>query len=103
MPIFNHHTTHADIHAPKRGLYPPIEPFKTGLLDTGDGHQVYWELVGNPAGKPAVFLHGGPGAGCSAQHRQLFDPQNTACCCLTNAAVDAPPPTPALKTTPPGT
>ena len=75
MPIFNHHTTHADIHAPKRILYPPVEPFKTGLLDTGDGHQVYWELVGNPAGKPAVFLHGGPGAGCSAQHRQLFDPQ----------------------------
>ncbi len=56
-------------------LYPPIEPFKTGMLDTGDGHVVYWELCGNPQGKPAVFLHGGPGAGCAADHRRLFDPQ----------------------------
>ena len=55
-------------------LYPPIEPFRTGILDTGDGHQVYWELCGNPAGKPAVFLHDGPGAGCSPDHRRLFDP-----------------------------
>ena len=55
-------------------LYPPIEPFKTGVLDTGDGHQIYWELCGNPQGKPAVFLHGGPGAGCSPDHRRLFDP-----------------------------
>jgi proline iminopeptidase len=55
-------------------LYPPIEPFQTGLLDTGDGHQIYWELCGNPQGKPAVFLHGGPGAGCSVDHRRLFDP-----------------------------
>jgi proline iminopeptidase len=55
-------------------LYPSIEPFQTGLLDTGDGHQIYWELCGNPNGKPAVFLHGGPGAGCSVDHRRLFDP-----------------------------
>ncbi|WP_079419069.1 prolyl aminopeptidase [Thiomonas intermedia] len=58
-----------------RTFYPPIEPFKTGLLDTGDGHQIYWELSGNPQGKPAVFLHGGPGSGCSPDHRRLFDPQ----------------------------
>ncbi len=56
-------------------LYPPIEPFKTGLMNTGDGHQIYWELVGDPQGKPAVFVHGGPGAGCSADHRRLFDPE----------------------------
>ena len=56
-------------------LYPPIEPYRTGLLDTGDGHQIYWELCGNPAGTPAVFLHGGPGAGCSSEHRRLFDPK----------------------------
>ena len=55
-------------------LYPPIEPFRTGTLDTGDGHLVYWELCGNPQGKQAVFLHGGPGAGCSPEHRRLFDP-----------------------------
>jgi proline iminopeptidase len=58
-----------------RALYPPIEPFKSGTLATGDGHQIYWELCGNPQGKPAVFLHGGPGSGCSTDHRRLFDPQ----------------------------
>jgi len=58
-----------------RTLYPAIEPYRTGYLDTGDGHQVYWEMSGNPEGKPAVFLHGGPGAGCSPHHRRLFDPK----------------------------
>jgi proline iminopeptidase len=55
--------------------YPPIEPYDSGLLEVGDGHRVYWEVCGNPAGKPAVFLHGGPGSGCSANHRRMFDPQ----------------------------
>jgi proline iminopeptidase len=55
-------------------MYPPIEPYEHGFLDTGDGHRVYWELCGNPKGKPAVFLHGGPGGGCSPEHRRLFDP-----------------------------
>ena len=55
-------------------MYPPIEPYDHGFLDTGDGHRVYWELCGNPSGKPAVFLHGGPGGGCSPEHRRLFDP-----------------------------
>jgi proline iminopeptidase len=55
-------------------LYRPTEPFASGLLDVGDGHRIYWELCGNPDGKPAVFLHGGPGSGCSAAHRRLFDP-----------------------------
>ena len=57
-----------------RTLYPVIEPYQSGHLDVGDGHQVYWELCGNPDGKPAVFLHGGPGAGCSPDHRRLFEP-----------------------------
>jgi len=57
-----------------RTIYPPIEPYETGWLDVGDGHRVYWELSGNPKGKPAVFLHGGPGGGFSPSHRQLFDP-----------------------------
>lgn len=57
-----------------RRLYPPIEPYAHGWLDTGDGHQVYWETCGNPQGKPALFLHGGPGAGCNPDHRRLFDP-----------------------------
>jgi len=58
-----------------RTLYPPLEPFKTGMLDTGEGHTLCWELCGNPQGQPAVFLHGGPGSGCSADHRRLFDPE----------------------------
>ncbi len=57
-----------------RQPYPPIEPYDSGLLDVGDGHRVYWERVGKPGGIPAVFLHGGPGGGCSPTHRQLFDP-----------------------------
>jgi len=59
---------------PLRTLYPPIEPFASGYLDTGDGHLVYWERCGTPGAKPAVFLHGGPGAGCGPDHRRLFDP-----------------------------
>jgi proline iminopeptidase len=57
-----------------RTLYPPIEPYASGSLDVGDGHQVYWERCGTPGGKPAIFLHGGPGGGCSTDHRRLFDP-----------------------------
>jgi proline iminopeptidase len=59
----------------RRTLYPEIEPFRSGHLSVGDGHSLYWELVGNPNGKPVVFLHGGPGAGCSPKHRRLFDPK----------------------------
>lgn len=55
-------------------LYPALEPHASGHLETGDGHQVYWERSGNPNGKPVVFLHGGPGGGCKPIHRQLFDP-----------------------------
>jgi proline iminopeptidase len=55
-------------------LYPNIEPYQHGMLDVGDGHQVYWETCGNPTGKPALVLHGGPGSGCSAGWRQLFNP-----------------------------
>jgi proline iminopeptidase len=57
-----------------RTLYPPIEPYRSGHLDVGDGHSLYWEQSGNPEGKPALFLHGGPGAGCSPDHRRLFHP-----------------------------
>ncbi len=57
-----------------RTLYPEIEPFETGFLDTGDGHSVYWERIGTKGAKPAVFLHGGPGGGCGPAHRRLFDP-----------------------------
>ena len=45
-------------------LYPSIEPYQSGTLEVGDGHNIYWEMCGNPDGKPAVVLHGGPGSGC---------------------------------------
>jgi proline iminopeptidase len=56
------------------GLYPEIEPYDRGTLDVGDGNRMYWEACGNPRGKPAVVLHGGPGSGCVPWHRRLFDP-----------------------------
>ncbi len=55
-------------------LYPEIEPYEQGVLGVDDGNLVYWETCGNPHGKPAVVLHGGPGSGCSPWHRRLFDP-----------------------------
>jgi proline iminopeptidase len=59
----------------RRTLYPEIEPYESGHLDVGDGHSLYWELCGNPDGKPVVFLHGGPGSGSSPDHRGQFDPE----------------------------
>jgi len=59
----------------RRQLYPPIEPFETGMLDVGNGHSIYWERCGTRGGKPAVFLHGGPGSGVGPKQRQQFDPE----------------------------
>ena len=59
----------------RRTLYPPIEPYETGMLDVGDGHSISWERCGTKGGKPAVFLHGGPGSGISPKQRQQFDPE----------------------------
>jgi len=58
----------------RRTFYPEIEPYDHGMLDVGDGHSLYWERVGTPGAKPAVMLHGGPGAGCNANHRRQWDP-----------------------------
>ncbi len=55
-------------------LHPLIEPFAQGMLAVGDGQHLYWEVCGNPTGKPAIILHGGPGSGCSPRFRQFFDP-----------------------------
>jgi proline iminopeptidase len=54
--------------------YPLIEPYESGMLDTGDGNFVYWEACGNPQGMPALMVHGGPGSGCSTGHRRELDP-----------------------------
>ncbi|SDP58693.1 proline iminopeptidase [Klenkia soli] len=55
--------------------YPAIEPHDSGMLDVGDGHRLYWETSGNPHGKPAVVLHGGPGGRSSPGMRRSFDPE----------------------------
>jgi proline iminopeptidase len=53
-------------------MYPQLEPYDQGMLDVGDGHRVYWEVCGNPDGKPALYVHGGPGLGCGSPIQ--FDP-----------------------------
>ena len=58
-----------------RTLYPAIHPYASGLLNVGDGHNIYWERVGTPGAKPAVFMHGGPGGGMSPAHRRQWDPE----------------------------
>ena len=58
-----------------KGASSVIEPYESGTLDVGDGQRMYWESCGNPDGKPALFLHGGPGSGCSPGARRYFDPR----------------------------
>jgi len=58
----------------RRDVYPPCEPYATGILPVGAIHRLYYEECGNPAGVPVLFVHGGPGAGCDAWNRRLFDP-----------------------------
>jgi proline iminopeptidase len=60
----------------RRSLYPEIEPYDSGFLQVSPLHRIYYEQCGNPQGKPAVFLHGGPGAGCNAKSRRFFDPKH---------------------------
>ena len=55
--------------------FPEIEPYDHGMLAVGDEQEIYWETCGNPAGKPAVVLHGGPGSGCTLNMRRNFDPE----------------------------
>ena len=61
--------------SPLRTLYPEIEPYESGYLRVSPVHEIYWEQSGNPNGKPALFVHGGPGAGAGTQSRRFFDPQ----------------------------
>src|SRR5215468_9814107 len=57
-----------------RSFYPEIQPYRTGFLQVSQLHSIYFEESGNPQGKPAVFLHGGPGGGTSPRQRRFFDP-----------------------------
>ena len=56
-------------------LYPQIKPYKKGYLKVGDGHEIYYEMIGNPKGIPVLYLHGGPGAGIWPKDRQYFNPK----------------------------
>jgi proline iminopeptidase len=58
----------------RRTLYPPIEPYRTGTLKVSNLHTMFYQEAGNPAGKPALFLHGGPGLGILPDYRRFFDP-----------------------------
>lgn len=58
-----------------RTKYPAIEPYRSGYLEVGSGHSIYWEESGNPKGIPVIFLHGGPGSGTDAGHRCFFHPK----------------------------
>jgi proline iminopeptidase len=57
-------------------LFPPTEPLTHGKLKLDGRHTMYWEVSGNPQGRPVVFLHGGPGAGAGPDHRRFFDPRH---------------------------
>lgn len=61
---------------PRNGLemFPNIDPFDSAMLDVGDGQKIYWECCGNPDGRPVLYLHGGPGSGCTPASRRYFDP-----------------------------
>ncbi|MBL95242.1 MAG: Proline iminopeptidase [Alphaproteobacteria bacterium MarineAlpha3_Bin5] len=63
-------------HPEEKKLFPPVEPYRRGVLPIGEGHKMYWEQTGNPEGFPALFLHGGPGAGSAPRDRQFFDPKH---------------------------
>ena len=56
-------------------LYPEINEFNSFILETSSPHRVYVEQAGNKSGIPIIFLHGGPGSGCSENHRRYFDPK----------------------------
>jgi proline iminopeptidase len=56
-------------------LYPELEPFSNNVLESSSGHSIYFEQSGNESGIPVIFLHGGPGSGCSENHRRYFNPE----------------------------
>ena len=63
-----------DLASPATPLFPPLEPYRSGMLAVDELHTLYWEECGNPAGVPVLFLHGGPGGGIVPRHREFFDP-----------------------------
>ncbi|MBI1386411.1 MAG: prolyl aminopeptidase [Rhizobiales bacterium] len=66
----------------RRTLFAPIEPYRSGQLAVGDGHEIYFEESGNPHGKPVVMVHGGPGGGSNPSMRRFHDPQRYRIICF---------------------
>jgi proline iminopeptidase len=66
--------TDPSIPTARRGIYAPIEPYQAGRLAVGDGHEIYYEVSGNPRGIPALVIHGGPGGGSNPMMRRYHDP-----------------------------
>jgi proline iminopeptidase len=73
-PLMNTEKATETMSSALRTLYPEIEPYRVGKLPVSPLHTLYFEECGNPAGQPVVFLHGGPGGGCSVKSRRFFDP-----------------------------
>ncbi len=71
----NHAMTAAPMKDSATWLYPPIEPYNTSKLQVSPVHEIYFEESGNPAGKPVIFLHGGPGGGSDPKQRRFFHPE----------------------------
>src|SRR5260221_10735864 len=84
----------------RQDLFPPIEPYATGMLKLDALHTIYWEQSGHEHGTPVAFLHGGPGAGATPTHRRFFDPQHYRIVIFDSPAPAAPPPLAPLPPTP---
>ena len=80
-----------------RPLFPKITPFKEQLLPVGGGHSLYVEQSGNPNGIPAIYLHGGPGAGCNQHHRRYFDPNHYHVICFDQRGCGRSNPSPSIQ------
>src|ERR1017187_8101143 len=88
---------------PVTWLYPPIEPYHTDRLRVSPVHELYFEESGNPACKPVVFLHGGPGGGSDPKQRRFSHPEKYVLSASTSAAAARARPTRRWRTTLPGT
>jgi proline iminopeptidase len=76
MARMDRHSASPAAPAVRRGLYPEVDPFEVGYMSVSGGHEVYYELCGNPKGRPAVVLHGGPGGAINPTMRRFFDPKS---------------------------
>ena len=73
-PVCRIHRTEVNDNQSLSGLFPACEPYRSERLEVGQGHRVYFEECGRPDGLPVVFLHGGPGSGCTPAQRRFFNP-----------------------------